>query len=199
MSLKRLLFISFLFISFQATSQELLLKSNILYGAYALTPNIGMEVALATHSSLDVGGGYNPWNLEGNNGNKKLVHWLAQLEYRYWPAGKFNGHFFGAHILGSQYNVSEHKLPLLFGKESADSRYEGMGAGVGLSYGYQFILGLRWNLELNIGVGYAYLKYDRYKCVTCGNKLEVGAKRHYFGPTRGGISIVYIIKRGGKK
>lgn len=181
-------------------AQKLAVKTNLLYGAYTFTPNLGVEIGLGRRITLDISGGYNPWNLKSDfDNNKKLVHWLGQTELRYWFCRRFSGHFLGIHALGSQYNIAGHELPLLFGKDSRESRYEGWTAGAGISYGYQFILGRRWNLELNIGAGYAYMRYDRYNCIHCGRKTESNTERHYFGPTRAGVSLIYIIKQGGKR
>lgn len=176
------------------SAQKVSLKTNLFYGAYTYTPNLGIELSVGKRSTFEIAGGYNPWDLNGTSEtNKKLVHWIGQMEYRYWFCQKFNGHFLGAHILGSEYNISQHKLPLLFGSGSENYRFQGWGAGAGLSYGYQFILGRRWNLELNAGIGYARLQYDKYECRTCGEKVG-SEKRNYFGPTKAGISLIYIIK-----
>lgn len=175
-------------------AQKVAVKTNLLYGAYAYAPNLSLELGLGKRSTLDIGGGYNPWNLNGSRAdNKKLVHWLGLVEYRYWFCSKFGGHFFGAHVLGSQYNIAGHELPLLFGKNSKNYRYEGWGAGAGISYGYSFYLGKRWSLEANIGVGYARLHYDKYDCARCKEKFGT-ENRNYFGPTKAGISLIYIIK-----
>ena len=172
-------------------AQDIALKTNLFYGAYTYTPNLSVELGLGPRTTLDVGAGYNPWNLNGSDtNNKKLVHLLGEIEYRYWLCEKFNGHFFGVHALGAKYNISGHELPLLFGKGSKDFRYEGWAIGAGISYGYQFILSQRWNLEANIGIGYAYLDYDRYDCQKCGTQID-SAQRDYFGPTKAGISLVY--------
>lgn len=177
-----------------AVAQEVALKTDLLYGASTYTPNLGVETGLGRHTTLDVWAGYNPWNLEGSrNDNKKLVHWLIQPEFRYWLCEKFNGHFLGAHALGSQFNISGYNLPLLLEKGSKQYRYRGWAVGAGLSYGYQLLLGKRWNMEFSLGVGYAYLDYNKYPCRKCGNKLDSGHK-HYFGPTRASVSLIYIIK-----
>lgn len=173
---------------------EIGIKTNLLYGGYTFTPNLGVEIGLGKRTTLEVTGGYNPWNLNGaKNNNKKLVHWLTQAEFRYFLCEKSNGHFFGAHVLGGQYNISGHKLPLLLGKGSDDFRFEGMALGLGVSYGYQLVLAKRWNLEFNIGVGYVNMRYDKYNCPKCGDKVGTETK-HYFGPTKAGVSLIYIIK-----
>lgn len=187
-----ILFLLCISISFVGYAQKVAVKTNLLYGAYTLTPNLGLELGMGKKSTLDIGGGYNPWHLN-DKGTKKTVHWLAEAEYRYWLCQRFNGHFFGAHVLGGQYNINGHKLPLLLGKDSQDYRYEGYAVGAGVSYGYQWILGYRWNLEASLGVGYARLEYDKYACRACGDKLA-REHRNYIGPTKAAISIIYIIK-----
>lgn len=188
------LLIVLLGVSISSLAQKVAVKTNLFYGAYTFTPNLGLELALGPKSTLDISGGYNPWNLNGTvEKNKKMVHWLGQIEYRHWLCQKFSGHFFGIHLLGGQYNISGHELPLLFEKGSKNYRYEGYGYGGGVSYGYNFYLSKRWSLEANIGVGYARLHYDKYDCVKCGSKIGTESK-NYFGPTRAGISLIYYIK-----
>ncbi|MEG1607089.1 MAG: DUF3575 domain-containing protein [Mucinivorans sp.] len=192
--MSRLINILILAIAFplSAISQKAAIKANLLYGATTLTPNLGLEVGLGKHTTIDLSGGYNPWNrTAGKNDNKKLVHWLVQPEFRYWLCQRFNGHFFGVHALGGQYNIAGHKL---LGMVSADYRYEGYMVGGGLTYGYQFVLGRNWNLEASIGIGYARLHYDKYNCPTCSALLERGVNKNYFGPTKASISIIFTIR-----
>lgn len=174
-------------------AQKVVVKTNLFYGAYARTPNLSLEAGLGKRSTLELGGGYNWFDNNGLKSNKKLVHWVGQLEYRWWFCERFSGHFLGVHAIGTQYNIAGHNLPLLFGKNSDQYRYEGWGAGAGISYGYQFYLGKRWSLEANVGVGYVLLDYDKYNCPKCGTRIG-SERRNYFGPTRAGISLIYIIK-----
>ena len=69
-------------------------------------------------------------------------------------------------------------------------RLLGWGAGAGISYGYSWLLSRHWNLEATVGVGYLYLKSDKYPCANCGRKQE-GIKKHYFGPTQAAINLIY--------
>ncbi len=172
-------------------AQKIDLKTNLLYGAATLTPNLGAEVGLGDKSTLSLEVGYNPWNLNGSEtNNKKLVHLLIEPEYRYWLKNRFNGHFFGVHALFAEYNVGGYDIPLLFEKEY---RYEGSAYGGGLSYGYLWKMNPHWGMEFNVGLGVAYLDYKQYDCPKCGslvgNKTET-----YFGPTKAGISLIYFIK-----
>lgn len=177
--------------------QKVAVKTNLLYDATS-TLNLGFEFGLSKKWTLDVSGNYNPWEF---GENRKMKHWMVQPEMRYWLCEKFNGHFFGLHAHGAQYNWGGmlpwgFKNGKMFGIENRniqEHRYEGWLVGAGLSYGYQWILGKRWSLEASLGIGYAYLNYAKYKCEKCGEKIGDGHK-NYFGPTKAAVSIIYIIK-----
>ena len=72
-------------------------------------------------------------------------------------------------------------------------RYDGSLYGAGISYGYQWIISKRWSMEATVGVGYARLKYDKYARGDGGEKLGHNT-RNYFGPTKIGLSFIYVIK-----
>ncbi len=174
-----------------AHAQDLGLKTNLLHWAAGGTMNLGLEIGLGAQTTLEVIGGYNPWTLNAET-NKKLKHWVVMPEFRYWLCERFNGHFFGLHTGYDEYNISGVRIPFLK-KHVKDYRYQGWATGLGISYGYQWILGKRWNLEATVGVGYVYTNYDHYDCATCG-KFRGNNDKHYFGPTKAGISLIYIIK-----
>ena len=171
------------------------LRANLLYGAVGQAPNLGVELGFARKSSILVSGSYNGWNRDGlKNDNKKMTHWIAEAEYRFWSCEMFNGHFFGVHGFYARYNVSGLKLPLLLESGSEKYRYDGAAFGGGISYGYQLILGKSWNLEFNVGVGAGVATYDKAECFRCGDVFEKNAKKTFVAPTKLGISLVYIIK-----
>ena len=66
--------------SMGAKCQEVALKSNLLYDAFA-TLNAGVETGLADRWTLDVSVNYNGWTLSHD---RKWKHWLLQPEARYW-------------------------------------------------------------------------------------------------------------------
>ncbi len=160
------------------------LKTNLLYWA-TTTPNLGMEIGLSKRTTLDISGGYNPWTFSDN---KKIKHWLVQPELRYWFCERFNGHFMGLHGHAGQFNICGIDA---FGLDKY--RYEGDFYGAGLSYGYQWILGKHWSIEATVGVGWAYIDYEKYNCDKCSPLLKSDHK-NYFGPTKLGINLIYIIK-----
>ena len=164
-------------------------KTNLLYDA-TTTINLGFELGIGRKWTLDVSGNYNPWTFADN---KKLKHWLVQPEFRYWNCERFNRGFWGFHLLGGQYNVGNFDLPAGIFPSLADYRYEGRMVGAGISYGWQWYLGAHWNLEATVGFGYIYSQYDKFPCPKCGIK-ESNGEKHYFGPTKVGVSLIYLFK-----
>ncbi|MDR1865578.1 MAG: DUF3575 domain-containing protein [Bacteroidales bacterium] len=168
----------------QVKGQTISLKSNLLYDA-TTTVNFGMETGLSNKWTLDISGNYNPWQF---NGNKKLKHWMVQPEIRYWLCERFYGHFIGLHLHYAYYNAGGIKM---FGLEH--HRYQGFLYGGGISYGYQWIIGNFWLLEMSVGAGYAYGEYGKYRCEECGEKIKDDLF-HYFGPTKASVSLIYLIR-----
>lgn len=176
----------------EACAQEVGLKTNLLYWG-TTTPNLAVEIALGRKTTLELHGNYNPFRFGSKDSNHKLQHWMVMPELRLWTYEKYDGHFFGIHSLFGGYNMGNLNLPLDIFSSLKNNRYEGYGAGVGLSYGYQWYLSPHWNLEAHFGFGYIYMNYERYECHRCGQLIEKSHK-HYFGPTKIGVSLIYLIK-----
>jgi hypothetical protein len=79
------------------------------------------------------------------------------------------------------------------GEKFKDARLDGWAVGAGITYGYQFLISSRWNLELTAGLGWWYSKYDRFESRKCG-RFEKSIYKHAIGPTSIGISFIYLIK-----
>lgn len=169
--------------------QKVAIKNNLLYDATA-SPNLALELALSKKMTVELGAGFNPFTFSGN---KKFKHWLVQPELRWWECDVFNGHFFGIHAHGAQFNAGGWDIPIGRLKTFKDHRYQGYLYGGGISYGYQWILHPRWNFELNLGGGFARIHYEEYPCGTCGTKLDEG-DHNYWGVTKAAVSIIYLIK-----
>lgn len=174
-----------------AKAQNVGIKTNILYDA-ALSPNLGFEVGLAPRWSFDISGNLNAWTVNDH----KWKHWLVQPEVRYWLCERFQGNFFALHLLGGQYNVGN--IPGGFDflgqnfSQLKDHRFQGWALGAGIAYGHAWILGKHWNLEAEIGIGWAYTRYDKFPCATCGTKEDEDRPHNYVGPTKAALNLVYL-------
>ncbi len=175
-----------------ATGQKVALKNNLI-GDALLNPNIGVEVGVAPHWTVDVPFSFNAWNLSHD---RKWKHWYVQPGARYWFCDRFAGHFVGVHAHGGKYNIGgfDGKIKFLNTdfRRLDDSRFQGWFAGAGISYGYSWILGKHWNVEAEIGFGWSYTRYDRFECAGCGRKVESDRVHNYVGPTKAAISMVYM-------
>lgn len=115
-------------------------------------------------------------------------------EIRRWFKESFDGGYLGLHLIGGQYNAGGLKFPRFL----KDKRYDGWAVGAGISYGHSWALSRKFSLEVSAGVGYMYLRYDKFRCGACGDK-EGSFRRNYIGPTKAAISLVYHINGGKPK
>jgi hypothetical protein len=184
--MRKIIFLSVaLGLSLSLNAQRIGVKNNLLADA-TLSPNLAVEFSLGSRTTLEIYGSYNPFKLKDD---KKFKHWLAQPELRYWTCERFNGYFFGLHAFAGEFNVADLSFPSFL----KGNRYEGLMYGGGITFGHQWILGKRWNIEAAIGAGFARFEYDKFLCTKCAPKLDTGAY-NYFGLTRTVVSIVYFLR-----
>lgn len=84
-----------------AFAQHVGIKNDVLWDA-AMMPNLGVELSMNRHVTVDLWGGGECWDY--TNGTQ-LKLYLFQPELRYWPCQKFEGHFFGIHAHAAHFNV----------------------------------------------------------------------------------------------
>ncbi len=174
----------------------LAVKTNLLYWGVALpiTPNIGAEVKLAKHFTLECEVGLNPFKHKNDDGSygRSFRHLRVHPEVRYWFCEAFYKHFIGLHVPYVNYNFSDIRV---FGSGSIidahDKRKQGWGAGLGLSYGYDWAFAKHWNLEGTIGGGWLRLNHKVYPCTECGTEVA-HEKKNYWGLTQAGITLSYL-------
>lgn len=159
------------------------IKTNLLYDATA-TFNLGAEYGLSDKTSLDLSVNWNPFTFSGN---RKWKHVLVQPEFRIWTKERFAGWFYGAHAHYAYYNAG--RLPKPFSKNFRENRFQGWATGAGIIGGYRWNFSERIGMEAVLGVGYAYMNYDKYPCAKCAEKTGSNTK-HYFGPTKVALSLV---------
>lgn len=171
----------------RVSAQGNALKTNG-FGWATTSVNAAYEAGLGERTTLELGVSYNPWTFAEN---KKFRHLMLQPEFRRWNCERFLRGFWGIHLLGGIYNVGHLKLPFDAYPKLERRRYQGWFIGGGVSYGYDWYLSPRLNLEATVGIGYVYVYYKEYECGKCGDRLGDGGK-HYFGPTKLGLSLVYL-------
>lgn len=147
--------------------------------------NIGVEVPFKDHFSIDGSVYYSPYTISNE---WKISLAMLQSEARYWLSTPLNKHFVGVHAHVGLFNIATNQW----------SRYQNSTDqplwGFGVSYGYSLYLSKALGLEFNIGAGYASLRYDSFYNVKNGAIYD-HTERGYWGVTRAGISLNYIINR----
>jgi hypothetical protein len=121
---------------------------------------------------------------------------------RFWHSEAFNRGFVGVHATTGAYDAGGINIPLGVFPDFGSHRYEGWMAGVGVSYGWQWYLTPRFNVEATFGFGYLYLKYNRFggeddagRTGTASQMIDqLDHVHHYFGPTRIGVSFSYMLR-----
>ena len=100
-SMKRTIFLFFLFFCTHSFAQKVAIKNNLAYDALK-TPNLSLEFSMGRKWTLDTQVGMNFFfytqdATSSRYKTKKASHWLVQPELRYWTCDVFNGWFF--HLL----------------------------------------------------------------------------------------------------
>lgn len=179
-----------IYVSPTLSAEEVGIKTNIVSDAF-LNVNLGAEVRLDNRWSIDLTGEYNGWSLSGG---KRWKHWMVQPEIRYSLKGCEGGSFLAAHLLGGQYNYGYFNHgPKIFNIDFSglkNHRDEGWYGGIGVAYGYGWILDRHWNIEAVLGLGWVYMHYKRYECADCNRRTDSG-NHNYIGPTKVAVNLIY--------
>lgn len=163
-----------------ASAQQFAIKTNALFDA-ALTPDIGIEIVTGEHSSvaLSVFGHWKPYGIDS-----KMI--TVQPEYRFW----FNGRplvreYIGATAFASSYDMTIN-----------NHVYAGNAVSLGITGGYVFPLGERWNFELSGGFGFLFFRQKQYVADSSYNPSvsPVNAGGYKLFPAKLGATFIYIIK-----
>lgn len=192
MSLKKkissIIFVALTAMASTVAEAQIAIKNNLIYDVNR-TPNLGVEIGLSPKTTAQVFYGINPWKYSDD---KQMRHWVVMPEYRWWTCSRFNGHFFGIHAMGGEFNVQNMKDTFGLIKEDIEHRrYEGWFIGGGITYGYQWILNKHWNIEASVGFGYDYIQYKEYECGECG-AFTTKDHSNYVGPTKLALSMLYL-------
>lgn len=179
-----------------AQAQNVRLKSNVLYWATA-TPNMAFETTFGNRSkwTAELSLGYNPFTFKHN---RKWKHVAVQPEVRRWIRAPYTGHFVGLNALYSHFNAGGIKLPFGLMPDLHHYRQQGNLAAVGLVYGYDWPLrSCHWNVETVVGLGYGFVRYDKFACTDhCASRTD-RVTRSVFMPTKLAVNVSYTF--GGRR
>lgn len=180
-----------------ASAQRYSVATNLVEWANLGTINAEAGVAVSRHFSVHAAARYNPWTFRPGNPDDRLTDPLGDTELqfenrkqayslgvRYWPWYIYTGWWFYARGQYMEYNrggLINHWAE------------EGDAYGLGLGFGYTYLLRKNWNIEFGAGVWGGYRDNTRYRCTNCGTVLDQGTgKGGFFLPDDVFISLIYI-------
>lgn len=168
-------------------AQQVGVKTNALMWA-GLTPNLGCEVVVGEHASIDLSTFGNVLSFGPSDKPSFASKLLAfQPEFRYW----FNGRpmvreYIGVAAMIANYDVTANKYV-----------YNGNAVSLGLTGGYSFILGADWRLEVCGGFGLLFFNQKQYS-ITNDYYVDKSKAANAWGyklfPPKLGVTFTYIIK-----
>lgn len=164
-------------------------KTNMLYDL-AIVPNIGVEFYLGKNFSIAGNWMYSWWKSD-----PKAWYWRTyggDLAVRWWfgqAAEKkpLTGHHVGVYGQIVTYDFETG------GRGYLGDRWSYAG---GVEYGYSLPIARRLNIDFNLGVGYLGGEFKEYLPIDGHYVWQVTKQRHWFGPTKAEISLVWLLGRG---
>ena len=184
MSLRIKILIAILLVFGAKTSlnaQRIALTTNVLEDV-VLTPNIGVDIVVADKQTLSLDTSFAPDKLTQSLYYKCMI---VRAGYKYWLDQAFYAHYVGVDVIASSYDIKLRNF-------NEKNEYVGLGVG----YGYSFLLGKRLNFVPCVGLGLAYgTMYDGHDhMVRPGVGVEATATRTIRPViTRLGITIQYVL------
>ena len=162
------------------------------------SPNLGFEYTLTRQVTVNAEAFWMPYMFKSGEEVFRVLEGSIEARYyidprNYYTNDSWDGFYVGPYAMFGNFNIG-----LLKNNDIEQSRRRvGWGVSGGVTAGYKFAFGTRWALDLNIGLGYAHLQYDKY---ALGGEyvqfpLEVKETREWIGPTKFGVHMVYNIFR----
>jgi len=172
-------------------------RTNMLYDLLAL-PNIGVEFYLGKGWSVVADWTYGWWKTDRSH-----WYWRAyggDIAVRKWfgrAAGNkpLTGHHIGVYGQIFTYDFETGGRGYMGGKPGG-TLWDKMNYAAGLEYGYSLPITRRLNIDFTIGLGYWGGTYHEYKPIDGCYVWQSTKQRHWFGPTKAEVSLVWLIGRG---
>lgn len=167
------------------------IKTNLLYDAL-LVPTIGAELYLGRKWSLSAQWSYAWWSR--NRRHKYWRYYGGDLSIRRWighaaETKPLTGHHIGLYAQLLTYDFENG------GKGQMGNKFN---YGGGIEYGYSLAVGSRLNFDFTIGAGYIGGSYYEYIPVDGHYVWQATRRRHWIGPTKAEVSLVWLIGPGNR-
>ena len=171
-------------------------KTNMLYDVLVV-PNIGVEFYLGKNWSVSGNWMYGWWDK-----SSKHRYWRVyggDIAIRKWLGKKatvkpLTGHHLG--FYGQLFTFDfEWGGTGYMGGRPGETLWDSPNYAVGVEYGYSLPVARRLNIDFSVGVGYWGGKYYTYSPLDGHDVWESTKNRHWFGPTKAEVSLVWLLGR----
>ena len=172
------------------------LKTNMISDVL-LIPNLGVEFYLGGNYSLVANWMYAWW--KNDNSHKYWRIYGGDIAVRRWfgreAASKpLIGHHLGLYVQTMTYDFLWNDKGYMAG-EPGGNIFDRANFATGVEYGYSLPIAKRLNLDFTLGVGYMWGKYYEYKPIDNCYVWQATKQRHFFGPTKAEVSLVWLLGR----
>ena len=162
------------------------IKTNTLYDVFTI-PSLGYERSIGDSFSAGINLHYAWWKSLPRKWYNQTYG--GEIYGRWWfgetaSGQKLSGHHLGAYVQAITYDIE-------YGGRGQQARRPNWAIGV--EYGHSFPIAPHLNLDLALGVGYLFGKYEEYTPQHTHFVWEATYMRSWFGPTRAEISLVWLI------
>ena len=169
-----------------------------------LIPNAGIEIDLKNRWTFGLNGMGAWWKCE-----RKHYMWRiygAEIFARKYFGKKTEKQYFTGHHLGLYGQMLTYDFQLggkgIMGGIPGGNLFDKMNYGIGIEYGYALPIARHLNLDFSLGLGYLGGEYREYRPIDDCNVWLATKRRHWFGPTKAEIALVWVVpveKKGGRR
>ena len=175
------------------------LKTNMLYDVLGV-PNVGLEFYLGKNWSVGGNWMYGWWDKESRHRYWRVYG--GDIAVRKWFGKKadrkpLTGHHVGVYGQLFTYDFERGGKGYM-GGEPGGTLWEKANYAAGLEYGYSLPVAPRLNIDFTMGIGYWGGKYYKYIPLDGHYVWQATKNRHWFGPTKAEISLVWLLGRGNR-
>ena len=173
------------------------LKTNMLYDVL-LVPNIGAEFYAGRGWTVGGSWAYAWWSREKNDFFWRLYG--GELYVRKYFGRRAAEKPLTGHHLGVYGEIFTYDFELggrgYIGGKPGGNLWNKMNYAVGVEYGYSLPITRRLNLDFTLGIGYWGGEYKIYDPEDGHYVWKETRQRHWFGPTKAEVSLVWLLGRG---
>ncbi len=167
---------------------RLFATTNMLYDVL-LTPNIGAGISIGDRVTLLVDWMYARWN----NHDRRL-YWRiygGDVEVRCRIGTRVKGSPLGGHHVGVYGSMACYDFQ--GGRSHIGVLSDFWNYAAGVSYTYSLPVSTHFNIDFNLGVGYLWVRYKKHIPIDDCDVWLSTHKMGWFGPTRAGVTLVWLI------